>query len=568
MTARSGVDGEPSRLLGVLVISFLAAAVFVIRLTGLPNLVDNEFRLGACVLNAIQGGNWIAPHNSLGTLDKPPMLTWLAALAALALGRVDLLTLYLPTALATAVLAVLILTWGARHAGGFAGLFAGVAYLTSNVAAQQIATARWDGLFALTVALVALAAFRAWDTGRGWTLFWIAAAVSTLTKGPLGILLGGMGLLAVGWERRSGQPQDLRGSHVLGVTLFLVIVGGWFALAYRQWGSRIVDNLIRSELVRHAVMGVPGHRFGKPPSDFLANFAPWSVLTILGLWQIWRHPAVDDRRRRFDRFCFWWFVGGLLVFAISPHNPARLLYPVIPPAALIAGCEADRLTRSLRPAVRMGMCAVAIAIALTVFTLKYHRWDQRREHVRRTLAILRLHDAIASRVGENFPLTYARDVPFALQLSFNTMRPPVTAREAAALLRAEVPAFVVVRDAMRVRRDVGHGAPPLYEVARTTIGSTPYLSLLSNRATLAPADPVAIGLGPLRLVLSHTRLGGTQDGEIVVAPQSDAATVAVVNGASTPATVALRVVGREGSLLNATSRLAAHESVMWHVGEE
>jgi len=563
MSTSAGEPSAPSHLAGVLVISALAVALFIVRLTGLPNLVDNEFRLGACVLNAIQGVNWIAPHNALGTLDKPPMLTWLAALAALALGRVTLLTLYLPTALATAILAVLVYTWGTRHAGGYAGLFAGISYLASNVTAQQIATARWDGLFALTVALVALAGFRAWNIGGGWTLFWLAAAVSTLTKGPLGILLGGLGLLAVVWERRSGRPQELRGSHVLGVALFLVIVFGWFGLAYLRWGPRIVDNLIRSELVRHAVMNVPGHRFGKPPSDFLANFAPWSILTILGMWHIWAHPAPDDGRRRFDRFCFCWFLGGLLVFAISPHNPARLLYPVIPPAALIAGCEADRLTRGLRPAARVVGCAVAIVIALTVFTLKYHHWDHRRDHVHRTLAILRMHDAIASRVGEDFPLTYTRDVPFALQLTFNSMRPAVTNRNAAALLRSEVPAYVLVRDATSVRRRMGHGAPPLYEIVGVSIGSTPYLSLLSNRPELNHSDPVAIGLGSLRVVLTRVQLGATQDGTIVVAPETPTAQMVVTNGGSIPTTVDVRVRDHGAGRRDLTWRLAPHESATW-----
>ena len=558
-------QSESPRPLAILAVCVAAAALFLIRLTGLPNLVDNEFRLGACVLNAVQGGNWIAPHNSLGTLDKPPMLTWLAALATLAVGRVSLLSLYLPTALATAVLAVLLYTWGTRHAGSYAGLYAAVTYLSSNVVAQQIATARWDGLFALTVVLVALAAFRSWNTGRGWTLFWLAAAVSTLTKGPLGILLGGLGLLAVPWERRSGRPLPLRGSHAPGVTLFLLIVFGWFGLACLR-SPHIVDDLIRSELVRHAVMSAPGHRLGKPPSDFVANFAPWSILTILGLWRIWMHPAADDARRRFDRFCFWWFVGGLLLFAISPHNPARLLYPVVPPAAIIAGCEADRLTRGLRPSMRLGGCAAAVVIALTIFTAKYHRWDHRREHVRRTLAILRLHDAIARRAGEDFPLTYTRDVPFAIQLTFDTMRPTVTTRDAAALLRSDAPAYVVVRDATRVRRRMGRGAPSLYEIAGATIGSTPYLTLLGNRPDLETNDAVAIGLGPLRVALDHARLGTTQDGIIVVIPESDAARVVVTNARAAPAAAVVRV-RENGSARDLVWTLGPHASVTWTAAE-
>ena len=68
---------------------------------------------------------------------------------------------------------------------------------------HQMATARWDGLFAFMVALTALAGFRAWTSGRGWTVFWLAAAAATLTKGPLGLLLAAFGFLAIPWERRS-----------------------------------------------------------------------------------------------------------------------------------------------------------------------------------------------------------------------------------------------------------------------------------------------------------------------------------------------------------------------------
>src|SRR5439155_1467719 len=87
-------------------------------------------------------------------------------------------------------------------------------YLLSDVGARQVATARWDGLFALTVTIAALAAFAAWSAGRGWTWFWLAAAVSALTKGPLGVLLAAFGLVAVVWERRSGHPSRLAAQPV------------------------------------------------------------------------------------------------------------------------------------------------------------------------------------------------------------------------------------------------------------------------------------------------------------------------------------------------------------------
>src|SRR5215470_14631125 len=72
----------------LVLLSGVGAAMFAIRLTGAPNLLDNEFRVGACVLDVLQHGNWLCPHDVLGNTDKPPMLTWLTALASWPHGRV------------------------------------------------------------------------------------------------------------------------------------------------------------------------------------------------------------------------------------------------------------------------------------------------------------------------------------------------------------------------------------------------------------------------------------------------------------------------------------------------
>src|SRR5262249_57202466 len=111
---------------------------------------------------------------------------------------------------------------GGLYSGRRAWLVGGLACVPSLVGAWQIATAWWDGLFSLTVAGAALAAFRAWMRGGGWTPFWLAAAAATLTKGPLGLLLAAFGLGAVVWERRTGRSKPLEGSHALGIVLFLV----------------------------------------------------------------------------------------------------------------------------------------------------------------------------------------------------------------------------------------------------------------------------------------------------------------------------------------------------------
>ena len=537
------VDTWPSPLLGTLVLTVVAGALFAIRLAGQPNLLDNEYRLGAFVLNAIQGGNWLTPHDLSGSMYKPPMLTWLSALVSLPTGHVSRFSLYFPTALATWGTALLIYLAGRDGFGRRAGFLGGLTYLLSYVAFHQMATARWDGLFAFTVTWTAIAGFRAWTRGRGWTQFWLAAAVATLTKGPLGILLAAFGFLAIPWEHRSGRPPPLRGSHAVGVALFLALTVGWFASAYWRMGQHMIDDMFRDEFVGHMVMRLPGHRFWKAPNDFLTNFLPWSVLTIVGLWRVVRKPAVDDRTRRFERFCCCWLVAGLLLFALSPHNPSRLLDPLFPAAALIAGRELDRLvTRFELRSPALATCTV-IVVALAALAAQAHHFDRRSGKAKQTVAMLDLRRTVRAAVGNGFPLSWADDVPFAAQLAFDTMRPTLGFHRAAALLRDDAPAYVVVRDVARLRRSLGRHAPSIQEVAASSVGGTPYLHIVSNRAHLEWSDPVAVGLGPLRVRLSAVRLGPTQDGAIVVERSSQAGSVVLTNGGRDAERFVVRVVG-------------------------
>src|SRR5262245_36698466 len=129
---------------GLALLAGVAVILFVIRLTGAPNLLDNEFRVGACALDVLQHGNWLCPHDVLGNTDKPPMLTWLTALASWPLGRVSTFTLYLPTAAATLLTAWIVAVAGGRRFGRRAGIFGGLAFLLSQVGAMQMGTTRWD----------------------------------------------------------------------------------------------------------------------------------------------------------------------------------------------------------------------------------------------------------------------------------------------------------------------------------------------------------------------------------------------------------------------------------------
>src|SRR5262245_21443873 len=184
-------------------IAGLAAVMFGIRLAAPPNLLEqDQERPATYVLDAIINDNWLCQSDPWGGVTaKPPAWTWLSALVALAQGHVNLFSLYLPGAFAALCTAPLVLAVGSRSFGVRAGFGAAIASVVHIAGFKAIGLARTDGVFTFTVALTAFLAFRSWMTGGGWTWFWLAATLSTLTKGPLGLVFAACGLLASGWER-------------------------------------------------------------------------------------------------------------------------------------------------------------------------------------------------------------------------------------------------------------------------------------------------------------------------------------------------------------------------------
>jgi 4-amino-4-deoxy-L-arabinose transferase-like glycosyltransferase len=534
--------------------------LFAIVLTGAENLLDNEYRLGACVLDVLQHGNWLCPHDVLGNTDKPPMLTWLAALASWPIGRVTTFTLYLPTALATLGTSWLIALAGGRLFGRRAGLFGGLAFLLSQFAARQMATARWDGLFALTVTVAALAAFRAWTLGRGWTVFWLAAAIATLTKGPLGVVFAGFGLMAAVWERVDGRRKPFEGAHLVGIVLFLLLTVGWFLLAYLRVGPHLVHNMFLDEFVGHMVEHRLAYKAVKPLGDFTWNFAPWSPFAVLGLGRVVMRPAFDDDVRRFERFLSCWMVLGLVLFCLSPHNQARLLVPMIVPAAILAGRELDRLAQALSPRAVVPVVVAATLVMLGFFVWEFHRRELGRPAVHETRAIRELARTVEAADGGALPLTYVADSPFAMQLVLNTMRPMVSVEEAAALLRGDAAAFVVTAHLPKLLRALGPEAPSVHILARAIERDSVYLVLVSNRPALTAYPRMATRVGGLVVTLSGVGLGPTWDDVLDLRRGRDGGEAVIENRSSEPRDVQLRVDGHPRE----SRRLAPGES--WRLG--
>ena len=505
---RGGTTFVPPRWLNVWTVLVIGLAIYTIRMLGPEDLADfyHQERAAAYVMDALRNGNWICQYGAVGEVSsKPPMLTWLAALASLPFGQANWFTLALPGALATLGLAALIFVAGSRYFGRMAGFFGAFVFLVSPIGAKQMVLVRIDGLFSFTIAVTALLGFRAWQTGRGWTWFWLAAALSTLTKGPLGVLLAGVGFIAAFWERRTSFPASVRGSHVPGVILYFVICGGWFALAYAKFGQPLIDVMLDRELRGHIVKSSRGPgpflQFYLPTAIFLSRYAPWSLLTCLALWRAFKHPSADAEMRRFERFVSCWFLAGLLIFSCAAHQRPDLIFPLIPPAALLAGRVVANwleprlhLTRWLIPA--------ATAAALVVFSFNYMHVVKKRVRYQRTAAVKQLAAMVKSAGGTGFPLTHVRS-PYALQFYLNTKEQLVDGRSVANLLRQNPTVFVATSDYESIRKTLGADESKTHVLYRWRGSKEEPVDLISNHPRLEWTDDMHWLARPCLFRLMH-----------------------------------------------------------------
>jgi 4-amino-4-deoxy-L-arabinose transferase-like glycosyltransferase len=368
--AGEGLEPPPWR--DLLLLAALAALLFLPGLGNRDLWNPDEPRYAEVVREMRAGGDYLVPHlNGRLYTQKPPLQFWAIAAAAALTGRLDETAVRLPAALAAIGTVLLTFDLARRLLGRRAAWIAAAALATCAKVLWQARSGQIDMLLLFLVTLALWFWARGYFEGRRrlYPLFFVAAGLATLAKGPVGLLPPLLAIVA--FLLTTGDGQELRRLRVgRGLLLWAAIVLAWLVPAALHAGETLVQELVFRQTVTRYVdpwhHERPWHYY---PTVLPGDFFPWSFLLPASLVAGWRGLA--GRRRRAFHFALAWVVVTLVFFSLSPAKRTVYILTLYPGLALLVGGGLDVLERRwprerrwlVGPVAGLAALVAALAIA-------------------------------------------------------------------------------------------------------------------------------------------------------------------------------------------------------------
>jgi 4-amino-4-deoxy-L-arabinose transferase-like glycosyltransferase len=368
-TPRTGVT--------VLLLAALCVPLYFVA-TGCHDLdMKGEPREAITAWETIHGPDWLLPVlNGERLPEKPILFPWLVALSMRVFGETSEWAVRLPSALMATGLVFVVFGIGRRLLGERAGAVAAFATAGTFLVVSLARRARVDmtlSFFACFALLQFVAEFQRDEsdpTSRPspWRLlaFWLAIALATLTKGPLGAILVGLpvgALLLVRW--RLAFVKKL--CPWWGVLLCAVVAGSWYAHGLTNRGGEFGFRafLMENVLMFFGSEGGGGHRHGflyLVPYYFFFGL-PWSLVLPAAVVLVARRARGAWRAEPLV-LPLVWFATQFLFFSVASGKRSDYLLPLLPAAALVVAGAWDAAPRSQDALARRALAVSAWALAV------------------------------------------------------------------------------------------------------------------------------------------------------------------------------------------------------------
>ena len=324
----------------------------------LPLLDRDEPRFAEAAREMLESGNFVVPKfNFAPRYAKPPLIYWCMAASYEVFGE-NAPAARLPSLLAVAGTALLLLRWGRALGSHEAGLIAALAYALCLQVMQQGRVATADALLIFFMTLAGFAGWRMLDlvrTGNGsWNLWGVLLAIGFgggfLAKGPEALLPIVPIVVSARWMGWRGIA-----SFLLILALGLLVVSAWAVPAYVETHGDYWREGLGHDVGDRMVTGFQGHGAG----TFL-TYLLWIPFYLLTFWisTLPWSPLVAMQARRLraaappdwsDRYLLG---NAALVFVVFSLMVTKLPHYTLPAFPFLAVLFGRRwVTAGLAPAL-------------------------------------------------------------------------------------------------------------------------------------------------------------------------------------------------------------------------
>lgn len=379
-TAREPAAGLLSAQVLLIVLIAIAAARFV-SLGLYPLLDKSEARYAWIGELMVQTGNWITPLIEPGRpfWAKPVLSTWLTALSQLAFGFNEF------AARLSSFLIFVVATWltfelAARERGRDFGLLAASVFASTALAFYLGGAVMTDAALMLGVTLTMAGYWRCVSApgtrAKLWGyVFFVGVAVGALAKGPIGVILPGMSIVAWATHQHRWIDSWRRLPWLTGTLLAVVLVVPWYLVAEHRTPGFLRYFIIGEHFERFLVSGWKGDLYGEGrahaigsiwPFGFVAML-PWSAI-LVGL--LLRREVRQQLRLSFLNdawlgYLIYWLLAPFFLFTFARNILLTYVATSLPAFAILTAHALQSSARKFdRPVVTASILAVPVLISV------------------------------------------------------------------------------------------------------------------------------------------------------------------------------------------------------------
>ncbi len=329
----------------ILIILAIALPLFFLGLGKMALTDPDESFYAQTAKEMANTKEWVTPLIFGETqFEKPPLYYWLIKLSYSCFG-VNEFSARFPSALLGLIGLLGIYFMGKQLFSPACGLYSSVVMATSSFYFILSRACVTDMALTVFILFTLLFFLLGWDKKNKlfYYLAAIAAGLSVLTKGPIGLLISGSVILI--FLSTGKRWKNLKEIPIFtSILVFLAVAMPWYVLAYMRHGERFLSEFFGFQNLTRFI--VPEHRIGDTPFFYLpvvlGGIFPWTIFTISGSVMLFKNKDTGTLKGS-KVFLFSWFLFVLVFFSISRTKLVTYIFPLFPALAILTGYFFDQL---------------------------------------------------------------------------------------------------------------------------------------------------------------------------------------------------------------------------------